>query len=223
MDRTPFYSSGSACSDKGSVLLPDGSAADRAEVLVHVKDRYLCLKDGLFVNSHQLGDTYATADDFGNFELPEKEETRALFATHPKGFGNVTIEEFRKTGTIQLHPWGTLNGRVTQSGMPVAGERILFFRKSDPNSAIRFDATYFQTVSDSSGSFRMTYVPPGTGEIIYIDRNKNTLDSKLAKPIIVNPGKETSVELEIPGTILNRTTPKLPREKIATVFGKVKK
>jgi protocatechuate 3,4-dioxygenase beta subunit len=116
LQRTPGLS--------GTVLLPDGKTAAQAEIAVATSENWVSLQSGRLDRSgnHPL---VATGPD-GRFALPARDDRFLLIAVSDAGYADALSDEFAKSATLVLQPWGTIEGGVRIGPRPGSGHEVMF-------------------------------------------------------------------------------------------------
>lgn len=141
---------------EGRVLGVDGRPLADAEVFLlpeeHINGVYL--KDGRVRNPFDEHLTRSDAD--GQFVIHEAAGETQIAAVHPNGFAVMSLDEFRRSGTVRLREWATVRGRRPARGD--GSEQSVDFT-CYPVPGISFHI--YETAIDESGGFVQPHVPPG--------------------------------------------------------------
>ena len=144
----------------GTVLLPDGTPAAGAQVALCAGNRGVTLGRGKFLyrNDSMVKD----ADEKGQFSFAPEKDTHMVIAVHPRGFASVALNNATRPVTIQLQPWGRIEGALKVRRENNAGRDVsLFNANNGPRVGFRFDDLSFSAKSDDIGNFVFDQVPPG--------------------------------------------------------------
>ncbi len=174
----------------GTVLTPDGKNAENAQVALSEPGVFLSLGKGAFYrpNSGLLAIT-GTA---GKFSLPTSEKA-SYIAVHESGYAEVTLAELKKSGQIQLQPWGRVEGTLRLGDRLGANEKVSL-TAIEPR--LGFYSETFETRTDDQGRFAFTFVPPGEQGIArMIPRGTNGSVYAVNDYLMVKPGGVTQFTL----------------------------
>jgi hypothetical protein len=138
----------------------------------------------------------------GKFDLPPQSGKFTVVAVGSEGYAVADQDQMAKAATLQLVPWGRIEGRILIDGLPAPGEE-LDIRPSGPppdgqnRASVEFRTTY---TTDSQGRFFADCVPCGWVDIgCDIHMPGGTLGFALfgapARRVLVTPGKTLSVIL----------------------------
>lgn len=152
----------------GSVLLPNGEAAARAQVLLAVPGEGAVLEQKGFNNTGQT--TMVETGPDGRFELPHVPTARRIFVWHRDGFAEEELEPGEESVSIRLGHWGEIEGTVMRQGKPAAHETVALFSGGfEPGTAL---AVSLRTETDNLGHFTFTNLPPGEIQIARLVKNR---------------------------------------------------
>ena len=139
----------------GSVVMPDGSPAAKAQVALAINENGASrfrIQDGRF----QRGATVVETDLRGQFSFPPVENDYVVIVHHEAGFAEVSRKQLEAKTQIKLAQWSAIEG-VAKTGRDV-----------DPD--VRMNVGCIQDVpvysmnftvrTDQNGRFRLTRVPP---------------------------------------------------------------
>jgi peroxiredoxin/5-hydroxyisourate hydrolase-like protein (transthyretin family) len=142
----------------GTVYLPDGKPAAGAEVAVCSEEEGAALGHGHFNDRFQR--TIVTADDNGEFLVPEAAGAQGICAVDEAGFGETNIDGVKGPFRITLAPWGTVEGVATAGGELLQGEQITLILNSG-QPGVSLDREEFSLKTGVDGGFVFSNVPPG--------------------------------------------------------------
>ena len=114
-----------AAAVEGRILDQQGNPVKDARV-------YLATSSQILMNNVWEGDDgagpflRAVASADGRFTFPSQFERYAVLAVHDKGYAEVNLEPDQRPGDLTLRAWAKVEGRLLQSGQPVAAEWIIF-------------------------------------------------------------------------------------------------
>lgn len=147
----------------GLVQQPDGTPAVGATVVLLSGDRgNVYFSDGV----HHNGDlpTKKTGDD-GNYRFNGPTGLYMLVALHDSGYAEVLCDSDEAPPTLELRPWGRIEGTLQIGSQPGAGKPIRFSPTS-PETARNLRVDHSYTVeTDANGHFKIERVVPGEGLI----------------------------------------------------------
>ena len=107
-----------------------------------------------------------TADEQGQFLLPEDDSVQAVVIVHTDGFASLAPGELRKAGVARLDAWATVRGVLLKNGQPLANEELGLTGNYGSNNPITLDGRAFRAVTDSDGKFEFAKAPPGPLRIL---------------------------------------------------------
>ena len=184
----------------GTVLLPNGEPAVGAELALCTLDQQTgaTIGDGKFRRGEN--DIFTKADADGKFSFKAARGAHTVVAIHRDGFARMRINS--TSLTIQLQPWGRIEGRVGYS-MPKQDELLAFV--SDWASAQYRGGIYFNDKSlrskvSADGNFVIDRVPPGLF-FVGLKSGENSAEFGL-EPVAIHPGRTTNIELGTRGSIV---------------------
>jgi hypothetical protein len=148
---------------KGIVRGPDGLPVSGAEVTMAAENRFVHMDQPPSFRQMGSGTLIVQTDSNGSFELPAQVDIRAVYAAHEQGLGVVSHDDLARTGTIQLQPWGRVEG-VLKVGDAVTEDQTVSLhrpqgRPIDDRPAGRL-ALFLRTQPDPDGRFVFPLVPP---------------------------------------------------------------
>ena len=146
----------------GTVLLADGRPSAQVRVALLTFERGATLLNGRFLDRDEA--ILATTDAQGEFTFDSAEQPHTIAAADPDyGFGKLRLHGAAGPFTVQLLPWGRLEGLVMRSGMPVPHQEV-----SIQSGFITFrplrEGLYFASpriTTDADGRFACDCLPPG--------------------------------------------------------------
>jgi RNA polymerase sigma factor (sigma-70 family) len=186
----------------GEVLLPNGRpAADAAVFLYRNGDTVHTYPTGEIQNLPPASMPLRT-DGHGHFSVPAALDPRGLLVIHDQGYAEVPIGSFN--GKIALQPWGRIEGKLLVGGNPGAAQLICLadvIYQSSSNSRVTPPLHLWRLArTDSDGNFVFDKVPPGERLVsqCFTRPDFGTITGYYEtqeKPVTVNPGAVTHVEL----------------------------
>ena len=154
----------------GIVQLPDGNPARNTAVVLVEGDEWVFVeKTGQITRSSNYADQTRT-DLQGKFEFQPHLNPTRIVASQIAGVADVSVKEFEGTGTMQLQPWGRVEGQFKVSGGLRSNQtvRIETFRPPSyggQGSRERAVWVSLKTVPDAQGNFLFDRVAPGARDI----------------------------------------------------------
>lgn len=151
-----------------TVLLPDGSPAADVEVGLLAPGTDLQLTPGGFSrwNSQNTGGLLRT-DRQGQFKLPPDDAVEQVAAASAAGFAQAAAAALRANPTLQLQPWGRIEGGFA-AGARAAGRKISLGPVKVGAVGIQFNFQAYQVLTDAGGRFVFPQVPPGTWQLVHL-------------------------------------------------------
>jgi RNA polymerase sigma factor (sigma-70 family) len=148
-----------------TVLAPNGKPAPDTQVSFRQRVSLFFLNDSTIAGFGNHPIFIADANGQTGLDLGD---AQIVVAAGPLGFALANAAEVEMTHTIQLQPWGRLEGRVTKGGQPVQDWKIIL--QGNLNRAgINMRTGEIQT--DADGKFTFNYVPPLTIDVMRLVPN----------------------------------------------------
>lgn len=185
---------------KGIVLTPDGKPAINAEVALIVPNEYFGLGKATFSSAFQArkDGLIVLTDANGKFALPSGDDATAVIALSPDGYAEVSLEG-AKSGKIQLQKWGRVEGTLKIGQRLGTNERLFLSEIDFPNHHPMY-GNEFRTLTDDSGHFSFSYVPPGKRKIVRMIPISNSPGSyNYGNPTFVDVKSGITTEITIGG------------------------
>jgi peroxiredoxin/uncharacterized GH25 family protein len=152
----------------GTVYLPDGKPAARAEIAVCTEEDGAALKHARISDRFQK--SIVQTDDNGDFLVPQVAGALAICAVDQAGFAETNIDGVRGPFQITLAPWGTLEGIATAGANLLQGEHVALIRNSG-QPGVSLDRNDFDLKTGVDGGFLFSNVPPGNVAIFHLVSN----------------------------------------------------
>jgi thiol-disulfide isomerase/thioredoxin len=183
----------------GMVYLPNGLAASNAAILLPVSGEAAVLGDRRFEYEAQ-STVYHTSSN-GGFVVPKIPGVTLLYVAHEEGFCEFNLEEAQSPLSIQLLPWGRIEGIVKLEGKPAPHEKISLMKGDMMPDVTRLGLApgVFQTESDAQGRFVFEHLPPGEVQVCRMVNNMYSAGQYAD----ITPGKATVMEHGFNGRQLN--------------------
>jgi RNA polymerase sigma factor (sigma-70 family) len=186
----------------GIVLLPSGEPAAQATV-------FLCeARGGVYMDQpgqyrKEAGVTSAAraeTDATGRFNFEPKLQTRGFIALHEQGYVDVPVQQYN--GTIQLQPWGRVEGTLELGEASRANRRIILgnlsYRYGESGRQFPALMLWLEAITDDDGNFTFEKVPPGERRIamrVNTPPGSGRIYDSYGQTIQVAPGAATRVTL----------------------------
>jgi hypothetical protein len=145
---------------RGMVLKPDGTPAIGAQVaLLSLEHNVSLLRTVEFKGNRRW---LTLCDENGEFRFSVNRSAHSVAAVSRDGYANVRVRDARQPVTLQLQPWGRVEGVVDPGAGRLPVESIELYDPASDNYQGRVSllGTY-STKADSSGHFTFENVPPG--------------------------------------------------------------
>lgn len=148
----------------GQVLLPDGTPAAKASVILTRTDgehssinlQFFGGEDGLRIMTRNA--TAVHADGDGKFTLPAAAPETPVLIYHKKGSLATTVAQLAAS-PARLLPWGTVEGKLVVNGQPRGGYRIGLSPRYTPRPYDLWFGPLIET--DKAGNFKFYPAPVG--------------------------------------------------------------
>ena len=94
----------------------------------------------------------------GSFRLPSEVDPWVLVIAHDSGYAEVTADEFAKSSTVRLKPWGRVEGELVVNGKPIA-DQVIGLSAVHGHQEVNL---YYggEVTTNAAGRFTMERVPP---------------------------------------------------------------
>ncbi|XHR27205.1 MAG: M56 family metallopeptidase [Chthoniobacteraceae bacterium] len=185
-----------AISGPNIVFLPDGTPAAKARLLISTDPHKPYFRfsfrsrSGIPEESSSQIQVIRT-DDAGHFSLPENSSDQPVIITHKDGFLETSLARLRQTSEVRLHPWGRMEGTLTENGKPKPDQRLELLFTERPDYYLAVD--YYQK-TDLNGHFVFDKVPPGDCTLACTAPSKGTWSRYHVFPVKVAAGETTKVD-----------------------------
>lgn len=187
---------------KGTVFLPNGQPAIRADVAVGTLDFEIRLGRKRF---YRQNDTFVTnVNDRGEFAFPPDRNAHTLVAIADEGFGKVRVTPGQPV-RIDLQPWARIEGTVR---VPNSGKHQRSVWLSHPGTWNYHGSIWLmdhRAEVNEAGEFVLEDVPPCEIRCILYDHKGHGGQNV---SMIIPPGQTTQVQIGGHGnTVIGRLTP----------------
>ena len=190
---------------RGLVLSPDGTPADGAQVAILSLDYSASLGQAKF-RDNGTG-ILTNTDASGWFNFPPNPREHSVAAVNAAGFAKLRVQDPREPVTLQLQPWGRIEGTVAEKERSLPIESIVLMDDTAMNyhGALSLDINNFSAKPDSSGRFSFENVPGGCFTL-YICRGMG-IPFSCQTEVVVRPGETTVANIGGKGyTVVGRLT-----------------
>ncbi len=180
---------------RGVVMKPDGAPAGRAQVALLSFEHSVRLTSGLRLEGNQRWLTQT--DDNGVFQFPANSMAHSVAAVSSNGYAQVRISRTGQAVSLQLQPYGRIEGVVDTGAMRHPVETLYLY---DPTAdqyegAVKLLGSYTAALN-SEGRFCFSNVPPGEFSV-FINSGQG-IPFHHQTPLIVKPNANTQVVIAEP-------------------------
>jgi len=179
----------------GKVLLPDGSPAqDASVVLLCTGDQRISLNDKGELKDWENKERISYTEPDGSFALRPQLDMVAVVAAAEEGFKISTVEELATNSRVVLEPWSKLKGVLYRASAPSTNEDLdLAFQNGPPLNL------QLHTMTDAQGRFEFARVPPNHLQL----NSRNMMGSHSwswdpLQPVSLKPGEAMEIEVRAP-------------------------
>jgi RNA polymerase sigma factor (sigma-70 family) len=147
---------------RGTVLLQDGQPAANITVVLLTFQKGATLYNGT-VSRRDFSSRTAT-DAQGVFKFDFDSQAHTIVAADPTfGFAKLRMHRATQPFTLQLQPWGRIEGRLILSGRPAPAQQVFITSGMGAYRSVRegLFAGFDAIKTDSEGRFSCDFVPPG--------------------------------------------------------------
>jgi hypothetical protein len=161
-------------------------------------------------HAERLGARVVIADTAGQFRLPPEADPGTIIVAHRSGYAEIKPADLRASGTVRLHKWCRVEGRVAAGTKPVVGQKVRVYRIGSPGEDSPTHSWEDEAITDADGRFACDRVIAGQ---LVIDRVFSTgavqgVVQGLATFIEVREGRTARASLGGPGrTLVGRCQP----------------
>ncbi len=136
------------------------------------------------------------ADKAGIFKVSVDETIQRIVVTHPSGYGEETMASLLDNPTLQIRPWGKVEGIAYQDGHPVSRVLVVLdFKDGKQNGLSLYNMPYLMR-TDKQGRFAFDQVP--FGQLTARLTLSNGVPAKryyVTQELVVRPGETTQVKV----------------------------
>jgi len=180
----------------GQVLDPNGNPAPGAQVALCTNDKSATLLTGTLApqgNPSSSAEIIETDAD-GSFSFSEDPNDFLIVAAHEIGFAQVESEAFVTPTTIQLQPWGRVEGTMYIGREPAVDETMWISQISSAQTGRKFSYRN-QATTKTDGRFVIKKVPPGRLSVGLSRRTGGSSTAGISRQILVQPGQAVNIQL----------------------------
>jgi hypothetical protein len=190
----------SALTLTGTILSPQGAPLPQARVWLATRD----VAAYLHLPPRDDSITFLTDSD-GRFELPSPSQPFILMVEAAGGYAECLDEDFTKSPSIRIQPWGHIEG-VFMEGTRPAADQTIHMRRFRGGFDLRTDwiKEYATVKTDAQGRFRVQHVPQGA-VMLSIRLDHPVFRHTRLTWVNVEPGKTSKVKIGGAGTAITGT------------------
>ncbi len=179
------------------VRLPDGRPAKGIEVGLISPGAGIALTPGELKGSSgiKIISSYISADQKGLIELKPDPAVTKVVAVHEAGYAEVSIEELKGSSTLELKPWGRIEGVLLKDGNPLAGADIQIDFENASHQTLQIDRYGFLAKTDEQGRFVIPKAPFGRLKMFHRFHMVNSYSDILLDSTEVRSGETNQVKL----------------------------
>jgi hypothetical protein len=171
---------------RGWVLNPDGTPANDAQVAMLTLDYSVPLEQAKFRDEGD--DLLANTSTSGQFSFPVNPRAYSVAAVSANGFARLRVSDPGMEVTLQLQPWGRIEGTVDEKerAQPIMNIVLMDDAAMNYKGSVMLDINSFSAKVDANGHFTFEKVPPGSFSL-YICRGMG-IPYSCQTPVTVRPG-----------------------------------
>jgi beta-lactamase regulating signal transducer with metallopeptidase domain/peroxiredoxin/protocatechuate 3,4-dioxygenase beta subunit len=148
----------------GVVLLPDGKPAAGVEVVLDTRTMGFLMQGGRFDRRANVPSVTTGPD--GRFTFTPPSDPFYLIAISDAGYAHAWADEFARSGTLVLQPWGKIEGEVRIGRQPAPNQQVEFNPALIQHGGRAYNLTYgYRTLTDKLGRFAFDRVVPVAGTV----------------------------------------------------------
>ncbi len=145
----------------GVVLGPDGRPAAAAEVTLLTLDHNIKL-EGFHLRSQANPRLVQLTGADGEFAFDADPRAHTVVAANSTGFARLRVRDFTRAVTIQLQPWGRIEGVIDPSARKRPIEAVILEDPTTMKYPGRVDLGFRRAKPDENGNFSFELVPAET-------------------------------------------------------------
>jgi len=184
-----------------TVIQPDGQPAGAADVgLVIPSSHLMLMPGGISRENFQAGGSLLETDKNGKVQIQPDETIKRIVFAHATGYAEVLPADLKNISTIQLQPWGRIEGDYFVSGQPAVDREISVQKNNYGPTDVSLDSfNGFKTKTDAAGHFVFPQVPPGDFEMVkFISQNeggRKLFTQAPLREVTVRSGETATIEI----------------------------
>ncbi len=155
---------------QGVVFLPDGTPAAGAQVALCTSEKGVILGRKKFLDHGER--LVVLTDKDGHFLFPAEPNPHSVAAVHDTGFGQARLDGTNRVLSLQLQPWGRIEGYLRLRNEKNSGQQIALFKQplSGPLGwqGVSLDTGVYSTKTDTLGNFVFDLAPPGEFDLYLV-------------------------------------------------------
>jgi beta-lactamase regulating signal transducer with metallopeptidase domain/thiol-disulfide isomerase/thioredoxin/protocatechuate 3,4-dioxygenase beta subunit len=147
-----------------TVLLPGGKPAGDAEVLVNTDETGWLMEGGHFDSRVNVLRIKAGSD--GRFSFTPPDDPYILIVISDAGYAHAWPDDFAKTRSLVLQPWGKIEGELRVGRQPAANQQVEFYPAPIQRGGKSYRLNYlYRALTDKQGRFALDRVVPVAGDV----------------------------------------------------------
>src|ERR1017187_8279948 len=184
-----------ANSIKVTVVNPNGRPAAKAEVGLLGEGTPLTLLAGRL--EANFGSGLLRTDSEGAFQLPPDQAIERVIAMNPQGFAIASPSALAGEPTLQLQPFGRLEGRWLVRNQPAPQKRlVLYYECPGTTASLGLNGNAVSATTDVQGHFVFPQVPPGKFRLTWpVPEGNGVTTMKPVAEATVRPGETATVTI----------------------------
>jgi RNA polymerase sigma factor (sigma-70 family) len=177
---------------KVTVLNPNGRPAADAQVGLLGQQVPITLSAAQIKSD--LSTVVLKADSRGVVTLLPDDDIKRVIAINAQGFAESTPAALALQPTLQLQPFGRLEGLWLIGNQPAAGRKLLILPQFGVDDALSVDSALVSVTTDNEGRFVFPQLPPGNYRTL-ANSEDNRLPSTWMSDVVVRPGETSTVTI----------------------------
>ncbi len=156
---------------RGVVRSPTGQPISDATVVLAAQRAFLPLEEGGQLSLHNFkpqNGAFTHSTEQGEFRFNPHLAAQWLVAVHRTGFAELRLGEPRDAYTLELQPWGRIEGELRLGTNATAGLRVKLHSPQWVINPAHSVSPYQQTKTKTEGRFAFEFVPPGEHSISFV-------------------------------------------------------
>lgn len=177
------------------ILLPNGQPAALADVgMLSPGARIHLTPTSISRDNVQSAGSVQHADDHGRFDLPPDETITRVIAVCADGIADATHSDLAAEPTLQLQPWGRLEGIYRTNLQAVSGTTLSFHYGMDM-LGLRVTPGHgeFEATTDENGRFLFPKIPAGRHLLTVRTKRHGVEFSEAIAPMEIRAGETNTI------------------------------